>query len=243
MGDILTIKERILAFLDFKGIKKVDFFDATSIKDSNFKGKNLQSQIGGDMIVKILTTYPDLSAEWLLTGRGAMIKTKGTYEDTPATEEPLSYTKDTKKIANRQEKKARKSTKGIPLISFDAIAGFPSTDGEGVYLEDCERYTIPEFEAKGANFLIRVSGDSMMPLYNSGDIIACRKIPNILFFQWGGVYVLDTSQGVIVKYVEEYEKDNECILCVSENKRFKPFPLPKSDIRSLSTIIGLVRLV
>ena len=26
------------------------------------------------MIVKILTIYPDLSAEWLLTGRGSMLK-------------------------------------------------------------------------------------------------------------------------------------------------------------------------
>lgn len=171
-----------------------------------------------------------LSPEWLLTGRGEMLKT----------------VVDSSVVAYKASSvlpKSSKNPKGIPLIPLDAVAGFPATDSEGVYLEDCERYTIPEFEAKGANFLIRVSGDSMMPLYNSGDIIACRKIPNILFFQWGGVYVLDTSQGVIVKYVEEYEKDNECILCVSENKRFKPFPLPKSDIRSLSTIIGLVRLV
>lgn len=171
-----------------------------------------------------------LSPEWLLTGRGEMLKT----------------VVDSSVVAYKASSvlpKSSKNPKGIPLIPLDAVAGFPATDSEGVYLEDCERYTIPEFEAKGANFLIRVSGDSMMPLYNSGDIIACRKIPNILFFQWGGVYVLDTSQGVLVKYVEEYEKDDECILCVSENKRFKPFPLPKSDIRSLSTIIGLVRLV
>ena len=171
-----------------------------------------------------------LSPEWLLTGRGEMLKT----------------VVDSSVVAYKASSvlpKSSKNPKGIPLIPLDAVAGFPATDSEGVYLEDCERYTIPEFEAKGANFLIRVSGDSMMPLYNSGDIIACRKIPNILFFQWGGVYVLDTSQGVLVKYVEEYEKDDECILCVSENRRFKPFPITKSDIRSLSTIIGLVRLV
>ena len=36
MGENLTIKGKILAFLDYKGIKKVDFFDATGIKDSNF---------------------------------------------------------------------------------------------------------------------------------------------------------------------------------------------------------------
>jgi len=74
MEEKLTIKEKIFTFLEYKGIKKVDFFDATGISDSNFKGKNLKSQLGGDMIVKILTIYPDLSAEWLLTGRGSMLK-------------------------------------------------------------------------------------------------------------------------------------------------------------------------
>lgn len=83
----------------------------------------------------------------------------------------------------------------------------------------------------------------MIPLYCNGDIIACRKISEIHFFQWGGIYVLDTSQDVLVKYVEEYEKNDDCILCVSEDKHYKPFPLPKDDIRSLSTIVSLVRLV
>lgn len=187
-----------------------------------------RSSVGTSAVQNTVLLY-GVSGDWLLTGKGEMLNSS------PA---PIKAYK-----APSMPTKSTKTPKGIPLIPIEAVAGFPAADSEGVYLEDCDRYTIPEFEAKGANFLIRVSGDSMMPLYNSGDIIACRKISDILFFQWGGVYVLDTSQGVLVKYVEECEKDDDCILCVSENKRFKPFPLPKSDIRSLSTIIGLVRLV
>lgn len=164
-----------------------------------------------------------ISPEWLLTGKGSMLKSD---------EQPLP---EAKKTSSRH--------KGIPLIPMEAIAGFPAIDNDGVSFDDCQHYSIPKFEAKGANFLICVSGDSMTPLYCNGDIIACRKISEIHFFQWGGVYVLDTSQGVLVKYVEECEKNDDCILCVSENKRYKPFPLPKDDIRSLSTIVGLVRLV
>ena len=164
-----------------------------------------------------------ISPEWLLTGKGPMLKS----EDQPLPE----------------AKKTNSKHKGIPLIPMEAIAGFPAIDNDGVSFDDCQHYSIPEFEAKGADFLIRVSGDSMTPLYCNGDIIACRKIAEIHFFQWGGVYVLDTSQGVLVKYVEECENNDDCILCVSENKRYKPFSLPKDDIRSLSTIVGLVRLV
>ncbi len=182
-------------------------------------GTDIQSK----WIQTLVENYPIYSPEWLLTGKGPMLKSE---------EQPLP---EAKKTSSRH--------KGIPLIPMEAIAGFPAIDNDGVSFDDCQHYSIPEFEAKGADFLIRVSGDSMTPLYCNGDIIACRKIAEIHFFQWGGVYVLDTSQGVLVKYVEECENNDDCILCVSENKRYKPFSLPKDDIRSLSTIVGLVRLV
>lgn len=78
MGDILTIKDKILAFLKERNIRKIDFFEATGIQSSNFKGKNMASQPGGEMIVKVLTLYPELSAEWLLRGEGNMIKSDDT---------------------------------------------------------------------------------------------------------------------------------------------------------------------
>ena len=80
METILTIKERILSFLESQGIKKVDFFEATGIQSSNFKGKNMSSQPGGDMIVRVLTIYPNLSAEWLLRGEGDMLKSSVTKD-------------------------------------------------------------------------------------------------------------------------------------------------------------------
>ena len=136
------------------------------------------------------------------------------------------------------------SNEGIPLIPLDAVAGFPADGGSGVSMGNWERYVIPEFADKGANFLIRVSGDSMVPLYYSGDLLACHKITDIRFFQWGTIYVLETSQGILVKRVQESDKYDDCILCVSENDSVhKPFLLPRDDIRSLSTIVGLVRLV
>lgn len=174
-----------------------------------------------------------VDSSWLLTGEGAMLQeTENNNAPTP---------KHTVEIAHQVP---HGSSEGIPLIPLDAVAGFPAESGGGVRLEDCERYVIPEFENKGANFLIRVSGDSMVPLYYSGDLLACRKITDIRFFQWGTIYVLETSQGVIVKRVQESLDHADSILCVSENcSVHHPFLLPRDDIRSLSTIVGLVRLV
>lgn len=225
------ILERIKEYIDCKGITIAAFERSIGMSNASF-GKSLKNRgaIGSDKIENILSMYTDLSSEWLLTGTGNMLKSD--------LDKPIEAHK-----RSTEPPKSSNKRRGIPLIPIDAVAGFPSADNDGVYMEDCEHYSIPEFEAKGANFLIRVSGDSMHPLYENGDIIACRKISDILFFQWGGIYVLDTSQGALVKRVEEAEDDQESILCISENPRFKPFHLPKSDIRSLSTIIGLVRLV
>ena len=178
-----------------------------------------------------------VDSSWLLTGEGTMLSPSS------AASNSRTSSKSSPSIPTARHA-PHGSSEGIPLIPLDAVAGFPAESGGGVRLEDCERYVIPEFENKGANFLIRVSGDSMVPLYYSGDLLACRKITDIRFFQWGTVYVLETSQGVLVKRVLESVDHSDSILCVSENSSVHhPFLLPRDDIRSLSTIVGLVRLV
>ena len=178
-----------------------------------------------------------VDSSWLLTGEGTMLSPSS------AASNSITPSKSSPSIPTAHHAPQGSKT-GIPLIPLDAVAGFPADSGGSVRLEDCERYVIPEFENKGANFLIRVSGDSMVPLYYSGDLLACRKITDIRFFQWGTVYVLETSQGVLVKRVQESVDHADSILCVSENSSVHhPFLLPRDDIRSLSMIVGLIRLV
>lgn len=188
---------------------------------SNWKARNTLD------LPLLFSLCEQISIDWLLTGKGEMLK-----NSTPKSPEVLI-----KKVDSN-------SKEGIPLIPLDAVAGFPATDSSFAYMENCERYIIPEFQDKGADFIIRVSGDSMIPLYYSGDLIACHKIHDIRFFQWGTVYVLETSQGVLVKRVMESIEHDDCILCASENDTVhRPFLLPKDDIRSMSTIVGLIRIV
>lgn len=232
MDKKITIKKRILTFIESEGIKKNAFFQETGIQASNFKGKNILSQPGSDMLVKILSIYPKLSAEWLMTGRGNMLSSDNSDNTVRQTPEPAA-----KRVMDDGKE-------GIPLIPLDAVAGFPATDSSYAYMENCDRYIIPEFQDKGADFIIRVSGDSMIPLYYNGDLIACHKIHDIRFFQWGTVYVLETSQGILVKRIMESTDHDDCILCTSENDTVhRPFLLPKDDIRSMSTIVGLIRIV
>lgn len=137
-----------------------------------------------------------------------------------------------------EESELANTNKGIPLIPLDAFAspGMPVFDDFPML----DYYTVSEF--KGSDFLIRIKGDSMSPRYASGDVVACKKILETLFFQWGRVYVLYTqSQGIMIKRLQPSDKE-DCIKCVSDNEKYAPFDVPKSDIVSLALVNGLVSL-
>ena len=129
---------------------------------------------------------------------------------------------------------------GIPLIPIDAMAGVGVNTGIQITSENIElTYLVPDF--KGADFMIRVKGDSMYPRYNSGDIVACKKL-NIrdVFFQWNKVYVLDTDQGAILKRVSK-ASDQDKIMAVSDNESYAPFELKLSQIHGIAIVVGVIR--
>ena len=137
---------------------------------------------------------------------------------------------------------SKQSDTGVPLIPIDAIAGIPAGESIAVRFIDCAQYIIPEFANLNVEYMIRVSGSSMYPKYSNGDVLACRRVHDILFFQWGKIYVIDSSQGPLVKRVFQ-DEDPDRILLVSDNKEhYPPFSIPKSDIRSLSIVLGVIRL-
>ena len=65
------IRERIIKYLDYKGITKYKFYKDTGLSNG-FLDK--EGAIGSDKCEKISYQYSDLSLEWLITGTGEMIK-------------------------------------------------------------------------------------------------------------------------------------------------------------------------
>lgn len=131
---------------------------------------------------------------------------------------------------------------GLPLIPIEAVAGYGRGDVTVLDSEIKERYSVPEFDVRGVKFLIRVSGSSMYPKYSNGDVLACRPITDVTFFQWGKVYVLDTDQGAIVKRLFPGDTDTK-IECRSDNKEhYPPFQMFKTSIRSVFIVVGVIRL-
>ena len=130
-------------------------------------------------------------------------------------------------------------TMTLPLIPRDAMAGMLTGDNAAIMAYECENFIVPVFH--GSDFLIRVQGDSMIPTYLSGDIVACKRIvADNIWFQWGKTYVLNTSQGALIKRIEPSDKEGFIKIC-SDNEQYKPFELPTTEIYGLALVTGIIR--
>lgn len=215
------VKERLVAFLADIGWSQSKFERECGM--SNGYVNNIRQSIQPDKLQRIAQRFPALNISWLLIGDMA-------GDEMYKIPRPTEYT----------SQPAVPVDKGIPLIPIEAVAGPGTPAYDDMKVEDY--YTVSEF--KNSDFLIRVTGDSMVPRYTGGDIVACKKIEvnNLMFFQWGRVYVIYTqSQGVMIKRIQPSEKD-DCIKCVSENEKYAPFDVPKNDIVGVALVNGSISL-
>lgn len=67
-----TIKERLTAYLRYKGINKSEFGRIIGV--SNAYISSIRKSIQPDKAEKIASSFPDFNIAWLMTGEGDMIK-------------------------------------------------------------------------------------------------------------------------------------------------------------------------
>lgn len=68
------IKDRIIQILNKKGIAKEKFCTEIGMTSASFRGEARKTPLNSTAVENILSALPDVSAEWLLTGRGEMLK-------------------------------------------------------------------------------------------------------------------------------------------------------------------------
>jgi phage repressor protein C with HTH and peptisase S24 domain len=86
---------------------------------------------------------------------------------------------------------------------------------------------------------IIVSGNSMAPEYPSGSQAFIKKIDGNIFIEWGRDYVLDTSNGIVLKRIVAPEKEGylRCLSINPDQKTYAPFDI------SMSEVYGIYRIV
>lgn len=214
MDENENVKIRLVRFLKYKKIPVARF--EKIIGTANGYVNSIRSSINPDKLERIATEFPELNITWLLIG------------------EPLGGPMLKPKVSDA----GRDDTVSLPLIPIEVFAGPGEIDYGDERVQD--HYTVTDF--KDSDFLLRVKGDSMTPKYNGGDLVACRRVPDVYYLQWGRVYCIYTkSQGAMIKRLQPSEKEG-WIKCVSENSKYAPFDVPMDDIVSVALVNGSISL-
>lgn len=178
------------------------------------------TNVGSDIVCRIVEKFPQYNPEWLLAGKGPMLRTgRGHAPTAPGA-----------------------GARHIPLVTESAAAGFGGA-GFSIHERDVkEYYVIPKFHALDIDFMIEIHGSSMYPKYSSGDVVACTILRDRRFIQWNKAHVIASrGQGILCKRILQSDRKNH-IRAVSDNKRYPPFDIPLSDIAGIALVVGVIRL-
>ncbi|MBQ7421323.1 MAG: hypothetical protein IJV27_04185 [Prevotella sp.] len=134
----------------------------------------------------IVEKYPQYSSRWLLTGIGDMV-----FQPPKENEENFS---DNPKISLELSKVSHEEGQGVPYFDVDFLGGFNEIFNNQTVRPACN-IVVPGFEK--ATAWCNVTGHSMEPKINHGDIIALRQC-TINDIQYGEIYavVLDTIRTI-----------------------------------------------
>lgn len=210
-----TVAERVKAIIEYLGISVTQFAKSIDTVQSVIANMFLRGTEPSSKILRnIANTYDMISVEWLLTGKGDMLKSEVLAPPEGST----------------------------PLLPVEAWGGSLNGPSIAILAEQCKKYNVP---ISNIDYLIPIAGDSMMPDYCPGDVVAIKKINEHAFIEWGKVYVLDTCNGVVIKEVQPSDNDG-CVTCISRNmpEKYKPFEISLNpvDFFGMYAVKGTVRI-
>ena len=132
----------------------------------------------------------------------------------------------------------KEEDKGILVIPIEAMAGTLGEFAESVKAYECERMVSP---IKGADYAIKVCGDSMSPEIPNGSQILIKKIYEEEFVEWGKIFCLDTKNGAVIKRVYPTD-DPEVVECRSINPGYPPFKVNVRHINGWYRVLMVLAL-
>ena len=110
----MTVKDRIKAYCKEENITIAAFEESVGV--SNGYVNSISKSIGIDKINTIVEKYSNIDIEWLLTGRGSMLKSKRASNSSPSCEESTPPSKDTNNITNKQDITGKRNTLVDPFL-------------------------------------------------------------------------------------------------------------------------------
>lgn len=225
------ISKRIGEFIEAVGLSYYAFENSIGAsRGAISKAVKDEKSIGSNVIERIISTYPQLSPNWLVTGNGEMLLSES--------EMPSGVT------TFRLKTDVTVESQKIPLYDLEAVAGIVPLFGSSGKTKPDDYISVPHLpKCDGA---VYVTGDSMRPILNSGDIVMYKildDVKNSIFY--GEMYLLGLDMGgdeyITVKYIHRSDEP-EHIKLVSENPKHQPKDVPMESIRALALVKGSIRI-
>jgi len=212
---IATTKERILQFIEFKGITKSSFLKETGLKRGVLDADKITSSISDIFITRIIATYPEINLSWLMMGEGEMLNID--------------------KHLNCKSSDLN-SCGSIPLYNAEASAGVGQLQLSNEYIID--QLQVPF--ARKDDIALTIVGDSMTPAMQSGDIAVVRNMPNWKeYLDYGNIFVVVTENEVYCKIIQK-NNEKDIFTLKSYNSNYNEFEIPKKFISQIYKVIGII---
>lgn len=215
--DLKNLSERLEKFIEYLGISANKFGEFVDISSSHMSKILSGTNPGVDKILKIVSKYPQLNADWLLRGRGEMLL--GKEDDSYLTGEKIRAVPVA--LSEKDEGK-------IILVTEKAAAGYLHGYADPEYIKTLPTFSLPGM-SEGVAF--EIQGDSMEPYIYEKDLVACTYIQNWYWIKDGELYVIvSPEQGIVVKYVKNNLKKSKELVLESENDFYKPYTIKAEEI-------------
>jgi phage repressor protein C with HTH and peptisase S24 domain len=198
---------------------------------------------GYDSLVELLATWPEISGDWLLLGRGPMLRSEAgaSAADAPpakAATVPQRAVSSGQVLMITVDRTGKENTLLVPMT---AQAGYRHSYNEEAYLKDMVPYHLPGF-GDGTMRAFEVSGDSMAPTYRHRDIVVCSYVDRWDLLRPDESYVLVTSENVLLKRLVAPITDRRGVVELhSDNSgQYGVYQLPVADLLELWMVRGFV---
>lgn len=223
--DKTLILNKLQSHFNFK--KDSEFADFLGISGQLLSKWKLRKTFDIDVLY---TKCTGISADYLLSGKGSMIKTN------------LDVLGEPSETYHREEKKL------IPLYDGVVTAGMQETAILDPTHEPVEMIDAGDW-FRDATAAMRVHGDSMYPEYKSGSIAALREVQNKRLVVYGQDYLIETTEYRVIKRLQKSDLAQNWLACSVNEETYvsngrlihEPFDIHIDDVLRLYQVLGNVK--
>lgn len=217
----MTFSQRILHLIELKQIKNPNEFGKILGYSSSEKISRLirdeSAKPSLDILIDITNKFGDVNTEWLLTGNGSPLKNETTQP----------------RLSNHGV--------GVPYYDIDITGGIVESFND---VKEKPDFFVDFKPFNDCAAYMPIFGDSMYPMFASGEILAVKQMHNYDAILWGEPYLVVTNAEWdnlrTVKLVHPHDEQDKIILRAS-NPNFKgDTVVPKTAIVGLFIVKGKI---